>query len=151
MQESHNHKLDTVQTSTPMGWMEVVLITTIVVTILGIGVIYSLRHFPSFTSSILPERNEKTLFLDTERIIDAKMAQLREVVKTPGSDINGQGVAFGKDLAALIQSYADRGYIVLNSRYVVACPKDLDITEEVAEVLKVQLLASTSKPTALGN
>lgn len=83
--------------------------------------------------------SNKVVYLDFERV---QMAGMKNVM---GGDLAAQNVEvqskaekFQIDLNAVIKGYADAGYVVINSKALIAATKAQDITPAVIEALGVK-------------
>lgn len=125
--------------ASPLGWLEVVLISVIT----SLIVVFAAQYLPSIFHRAEGSSN-RLVFVDTEAIINAEMTELQASLKKQGhQDIHGQGTVFAHKLMATLSWYSNHGYTVLNSRFGVTYPKACDITTQVAERLHIHLLSST--------
>jgi len=78
----------------------------------------------------------KIAVVDMGRIIQAKSAS---VAAKPATDIAADAEAFTGQLHSALDRLTDDGYVVVNSAHLAAWPKALEVTEDIAGRLNVNL------------
>lgn len=100
------------------------------------------RLFRAFSSGAepvaKPQGSIPVVVVDSRRIIDASLRALPVEGMTP-EKASVAGKAFATKFNAVLESYRNAGFVVMNSATLLAWPGAMDVTEEVAKKVDVDL------------
>lgn len=85
----------------------------------------------------------KIVVVDSKAALQAYMDELEQQVLA-GTDmteaqLHMRGAEFGAEFVRAVRGYRDRGYIVIDRNQVLTAPPELDITQEIAAVLGLEI------------
>lgn len=94
------------------------------------------RYFsPQASNPVIPY-----VVLDTRLIMESATKQIMSKEGITKEQVTELSAKLGKNMKTLIDSYRDKGIIVINSAAVLTAPEELDITKSFAESLGVELI-----------
>lgn len=119
------------------GWIEILLLMIV----FSIATLMVNKYVPFFSrpAAITP-RTEKVVLINTKKLFASMVDNMKKRLESEGeASVVGSGDLFAKKLKNIVQSYVDKGYIVLHTRDALSFPPEKDITGIVAKQLGVVL------------
>lgn len=120
------------------GWIEILLLMVA----FSIATLMVNKYVPFFSQpAAITPRTEKVVLINTKKLFASMVDNMKKRLESEGesSVVVGSGDLFAKKLKNIVQSYVDKGYIVLHTRDALSFPPEKDITGIVAKRLGVVL------------
>lgn len=119
------------------GWIEILLLMVV----FSVATLMANKYIPFFSQSaaIVP-RTEKVVLINTKKLFSSMVDNMKQRLNSEDeASVVGSGDLFAKKLKNIVQSYVDKGYIVLHTRDALSFPPEKDITGIVAKQLGIVL------------
>jgi hypothetical protein len=130
-----NQKRKTEDCSGP-GWIEILLLLIV----FSVATLMINKYVPFFSPAVTVPKAEKVVFIDTKPLFASMVDSMKQRINHDNPDsIMGSGMSYANKLNGIVQSYVDKGYIVLHSRNALSFPPGKDITNVVAKQLGIVL------------
>ena len=81
------------------------------------------------------ESSSKVVYLDFDRLLAAGIKRAMEGDRAAVDDVKKDADKFQTDITAVIQKYAEAGYMVINYKALINASRDQDITPDVMKKL----------------
>lgn len=88
----------------------------------------------------------RIVVVDSKAALQAYMDELEQQVLSgidmTEAQLQMRGAEFGAEFVRAVNRYRERGYIVMDRNQVLTAPPELDITQEIAEILGLEIRAA---------
>jgi len=119
------------------GWIEILLLMVA----FSIATLMVNKYVSFFLQpAVITPQTEKVALINTRELFASMVDNMKQRLESEEeSSVVGSGDLFAKKLKNIVQSYVDKGYIVLHTRDALSFPPEKDITGIVAKQLGVVL------------
>ena len=119
------------------------IVVTLVVAV-GCLVVYDLKF--SNHIHVADEQTAKGMVVvDSRLLLESYIEKLEHRLQSgegfTAAQLEHKGVDFGVEFMRTLKEYGDRGFIVVDKKYVVGVPRNVEITERIAASLGLQVEA----------
>ena len=137
-----NNKQKIAEECSGPGWIEILLLLIV----FSVATLMANKYVPFFSQqTVVHQQENKIVLINTKKIFSSMVKSMKARLDSEDPNtVMGSGNAYAQKLNAIVQSYVDKGYIVLHCRDALSFPPEKDITQIVAKQLGIVLVSTVN-------